>query len=443
MGRLKELLDKEKAGKLSEIEKAELDGLKKDAEEIADVPQGSDDPVADADEDLDEQDEDEAIDEASEKLAKATMKKLQPLADLAEKLSKTDTTQITTSEHKFIVDPEMGKVSTTQLDEVKVEVPGRKSAGKKFYEVSRKTLHWIEAMVQDNREKLQLLTEGTAAAGGYLVPDDFLNILVEDKRDMVVMRQLATIYPVSTDTIHLPTLGSRPRAFWRSEAAVKSTTTVGFGEITLTPYSLAAIVTLSNELVSDARLGGSIVSIVGRLMARALAEEEDNAFWTGSGSGQPTGVNTYTYATVAAGAGASDSARADALIRATFVLNQGYRDAAVWVGNFNTLANIAKLKDSQNNYLLDNLGTGDGQTLRGKRIYEQNDIEDGVLFFGDFSYYAIADREGISIDTSQEATVAGYSAFERNLTHVRAEERVDGEMTLTEAVVEVTGLGGA
>lgn len=421
MGLLVELRKKLAEGTISDDEKVTLKALEEDVQAEGD-----------------EQDEEKAIDDLATRLANAVESKIKTVTDAAEKANETK--GVVEDETKFIVDPQLGRVSVKELDEVKVEIPGRKEAGKQHTTVSKKTVHAIQAIFAGDKQKLQTLVEGTGSRGGYLVPEDFVNIVVEDRRDMTVMRQLATILPVSTDTIHIPNLASRPRAFWRSEAAVKSTTTVDFGETVLTPYSLAAIVSLSNELVADASLGGNIVSLVGNYMARALAEEEDQAFWTGDGSGKPTGIDNYSFVTVAASS--TDTSRADSIIQAIYRLPQGYRANAVFVGNKNTLSKVATLKDSQNNYLLSDLGSAASPTLRGLRVLEQNDIGDGKMFVGDFSYYYIADREGIQIDTSQEATVASQSAFERNLTFVRVEERVDGELTLTQPIVEITGLGG-
>lgn len=432
MGLLKELREKQVAGTLTEEEAKQLKALEEDvAEESQEDEQGS---------------EEDAAQKMADSIAKTIQEQVAPLKDLADKLNKEakddKDTKSYSGDVKYVVDKELGKVTVKELEDAKVEVPGRKSAGKKHYEVSKKTIHMIAALVEGNREKLQTLVEGTGSRGGYLVPEDFVNILVEDRRDQTVMRQLATVLNVTTDTIHIPNLASRPKAFWRSEGAVKSTTTVDFGETVLTPYSLAAIVGLSNELVADASLGGDIVNIVARVMSQSLAEKEDQAFWTGSGSGQPTGIDNYTFDTVNAGAGASDSAKADAVIRAIFRLPQSYRSNAVWVANRNTWAKVATLKDSQNNYLLSDLGSAASPTLRGLRTVEQNDIADGKMFIGDFSYYYIADRQGIQVDVSTEATVASQSAFERNLTYVRVEERVDGELTLTSPIVEVQGIGG-
>lgn len=298
----------------------------------------------------------------------------------------------------------------------------------------------MNALLTGDKEKLQLLTEGTAANGGYLVPEEFANMIVEDKRDVTIMRQLADHMTITSDTLHLPTLNSRPVANWRSEAAVKATSTATFSELVFTPYSLAVIVGLSQELASDASLGvgGSIVNYIARLMTRALAEKEEAAFWTGNGSGKPTGVMNYSLGSI--DAGGTDSSFADAIKVIEYQLSQGYRPNAAFVGHKQALARVAKLKDTQGNYLLNRLGAANTATLVGYPMYEQNDLPTDVLLFGDFSYYMIVDRQGVTVDFSTEATVGGSSAFEKNLVFIRVEERTDGELTLTDAVKKIVGL---
>lgn len=423
MGLLKELRQKQEDGTITDEEAKILLDLQKDVDEETPAPV--------------EDDEDKAIDNLATKLADAVMGKV----DKGISEMKPATPVIEVKSPRMVVDPQLGEVSIEKLNEVKVSIADRKEKGKTYTEVSKKTIHWLEAVVQNDRQKLQTLVEGTGSRGGYLVPEDFLNMVVEDRRDAAVMRKLATVLPVSTDTFHLPMLASRPQVAWRSEAAVKNTTTVDFGEIVLTPYSLAAIVGLSNELVADAQLGGSIVNLVAGYMGTALAEEEDAAFWTGNGSGKPTGIDNYTFTTIASAS--TDSARADSVIKAIYALPQGYRSNAVVVANKNTWSKIATLKDNNNNYLLSDLASAASPTLRGLRTFEQNDLVDGKAFIGDFKDYYIADRQGITVDTSTEATVASKSAFESNLTYVRVESRVDGELALTNGIVEVTGLGGA
>ena len=426
MGLLAELRNKQAAGTITDAEAKQLQELEADIK-------------------AEESDDEKAIEEAATKFADSVSskvdEKMSKLDELVAKFEKATEVKVTKATSPVIVDQKMGEVTVKQLEDEKFEIAERKQAGKKNVTVSRKTIHMLQALVQGDRQKLQILTEGSAANGGYLVPEEFANMIVEDRRDATVMRQLGTVIPVTTDTFHLPTLATRPRTFWRSEAAVKNTSTATFGEIVLTPYSLASIVPLSNELVADAQLGtgGSIVNLIANYMGTALAEEEDKAFWTGNGSGKPTGIDNYSFTTLSASA--TDASRADTIIKALYKLPQGYRNSAVCVANKNTWAKVATLKDNNNQYLLTGLANSPSPVLRGRPIYEQNDIGDGKMFVGDFKDYFIADRQGVTVDVSTEATVAGTSAFENNLTYVRVESRVDGELAITNGIVEVQGLG--
>lgn len=438
MGLIAELLEKKALGKITAEEQKQLDNLLAEAA-LADTTTKSDDEGTDG----------EAVEALAQKFADSVQEKMSAsMKELTEKMDSFAEKQAEITQQgrtdMFIVDKQLGKKHTVEeISEMKVELPGRKQAGKKVTDVSQKSVEFFSALYAGDKQKLQVLSEGTAADGGYLVPEEFANVLIEDIRDINIMRQLASVMTTTTDSVHIPSLISRPKAAWRSEKAVKQTSTATFSENVLTPYSLASIVSLSNELVADAQLGvgGSIVNYIAGLMATALAEAEEDAFWNGNGSGKPTGIDNYSLRTVNAGAGASDVQKADAILNAYHNTPQGYRNKAVWVGSMSAWFEVGRLKDSQNRYLLEDLAGSPTRTLRGRPVYESSFVQQGKLFFGDFSYYQIVDREGISVRVSDEATVGSQSAFERNLTHVRVEKRVDAELLLPAAVTEVQGLG--
>jgi HK97 family phage major capsid protein len=460
MGRIAELYEKKALGTLTkgeakELEKllAEADMARKDAEGAA----GDDD--ADEDEDEDEEEdakaEEKAIDKMAQKLADAAQKRmessLKKITDDLRKKGSAGGNEHAGNSAGFIIDKRLGKaednfkVTVEQLSEMKEAVPGREK--KTVKEVSARTKLFLTALMTSDREKLQLLSEGTNANGGYLVPAEFANMIVEDIRDINIMRQYAAPpIPTQSDTLHLPGLTSRPYAQWRAEAVTKSTTTASFKDNVFTPFSLAAIVGLSNELVADATLGvgASIVSYIANLISVALNEKEEQAFWVGSGSGQPTGVHGNTGRTFDAGAGASDAQRADNLIKAYANTPQGYRNKGVFVANMGTIFEMRRLKDLYGRYLLTD-GGGLSQaaplTVQGRPLYESNYLAGGEVIFGDLDYYQIVDREGISVRVSDEATVAGSSAFEKNLTYVRVEKRVDAKVTLPAAFTTLLNMG--
>lgn len=265
MGRIKELQDKVAKGLASAEEISELDALKAEAKEIDEVETKA---VAE---------EEAAVERLASQIADKAMENLTTKLEAGVKEEKKEEApKKAVTSKTVIVDRTYGKMTPDQLDDIKEEIAERKSAGKKHTSISARTKHFMNALITGDVQKLQILTEGTPAAGGYLVPEDFMNMIVEDLRDATVMRQIGSVMTTTTDTVHLPKLDTRPKAAWRSEGAVKNTSTAQFSELVFTPYSLASIVTLSQELADDATLGvgGSVVNYIAGLITQALAEEE-------------------------------------------------------------------------------------------------------------------------------------------------------------------------
>jgi len=322
---------------------------------------------------------------------------------------------------------------------VETEPEPEKPKAKKLTK-DEKIAEFFKALLTGDREKIQPLSEGTAGNGGYLVPEEFATEFIADRRDLVQIRRLSRVINITTDTFHLPRNVARPKVYVANELATKSTTSAEWDEITLTPYTIGAIASLSNQVIADASIGGNIINVMRELMTRAIAEKEDELFVNGTGSSQPTGLTTYTSVPTVDAGGALDG---DDLISIYYKLPQGYRRSAVWIMNSRTIANVRSLKDTTNRYIFDQTLNEDGfPTLLGKSVVEQNDLTSDTILFGDLGTgYWIADREGISVAVSDTATVASYSAFERNLTHIRVEERVDAELADTHALARITNTG--
>ena len=320
MGKIAELFEKKALKTITDEEQKELDLLLAEAKDVTPEEASNEDVEAD-------------IEKMAQKFADTVGASVDSKFEkLMESLKEKDAKVVEEQGKSYIVDKKLGKKTVEELGEMKVQLTDRKSKGKKVTEVSMKTVHFVNALLTKNVEKLQLLSEGTASAGGYLVPEEFANMIVEDIRDIAVMRTVAApAMTISGDTLHIPSLVDRPKAQWRAEKAVKATSTATFSETVLTPYSLAVIVGLSQELADDASLGvnGSVVNYIAGLMAQSLSEREEQAFWVGDGTGQPTGVDNYSLRTVNAGAGATDAQKADAIISAFQRTPQGYRNRGV------------------------------------------------------------------------------------------------------------------
>lgn len=300
-----------------------------------------------------------------------------------------------------------------------------------------KIVQFFKALVYSHNDPasqqvLRALVEGTDSEGGYLVPEELRSEVFRVLPDISVMRRIGRVIPMQSDTLLLTTLTARPTAYWTAEYASKSTTSAEFGRVTLNPADLVCLLPVSEQLLADANI--NMVQFITELFAEAIAVAEDTAFFTGSGTGQPRGINQETLAQV------------DALGALSFDHILGVIDSvpqrstqsprAAFVGHRYMKRKLRSIKDTSNNYIWRDGqgGVGGGgeskrlpDTLYGYPFYEQNDLPQSELYFGDWSNYIIGDRQAVSVRTTTE----GGDAWRRNSMEIKAVERVDGTAVLT------------
>ena len=124
-------------------------------------------------------------------------------------------------------------------------------------------------------------------------------------------------------------------------------------------------------------------------------------------------------------------------------LKSPYRKNAIWVLNDSTIKAIRKLKDHNGQYLWQPaLRDGEYDTILGKRIFTSPyapEIGAGAksIAFGDFSYYWIGDRQGVSFKRLNERYAeTGQVGF-------IATKRVDAKLILPEAIKVLQQKGSA
>lgn len=326
----------------------------------------------------------------------------------------------------------------------------KKEGNPDTYQAMKKELHYLENMAYN--QKLEPMQTGVAAEGGNLVPTILYNKLIPLLEDMAVIRQNAFVIDMKgIKTLDLPGIASKPYVSWNSETAQKATTSVEFNKISLTPYILAGIIAITQQLIDDSPF--NVIRIVSQLLAEAIAKEEDRAFMMGSGTGQPTGITTYTAAGIVNAGGAL---RFNHFNDAYFAMPQQHRNSpkAAWIMHRRTIQNVMNMVDGNNRPIVDIFNPLNGPgvpRIRGAKVLEQNDMSDNEIWFVDLNYYWIGYSRTLSIDTAKEATIGGkfdsakgggtYLAptnlWERNMIAIRAEEKVDGELVTTRAAVEI------
>jgi len=298
---------------------------------------------------------------------------------------------------------------------------------------------WVNYGESDEATRVfKALVEGTAGDGGYLVPAPLAAEVWRVLPDMTVMRRIARTIPMTADTLDLNSLLAQPEAYWVSEYAKKTTTSAEFDQKQLAVNKLVCLLPITHELLADANI--PLAQFIVGLFAERIGTVEDRAFFIGSGTGQPRGINAETLTTVAAGG----TFNFDDIIDLEYSVPQAVRLArrAAFVGNQYAIKTLRKVKDTNGDYIWRDGGvvqTENGPlrtpgTLHGYTFYEQNDLPQKSIFFGDWGFYIIGDRQQITVSRTDE----GGDAWRRDATEFKAVERVDGRAVMTTPFAKLT-----
>lgn len=296
---------------------------------------------------------------------------------------------------------------------------------------------FFDAMRGKFSNTADVLSIGVAADGGYTVPDEFANSIIEGLKEENVIRRLATTINTNSGTLKMPSAGDDAVASWLDESGSYSQTDVSFGQVTLSHHKLGAVIKATEELLHDSAF--NMEAYIQRALTRAIGTAEETAFINGTGvspqTDRPTGViagATGTLTCTTAG-----TIKADDIINLIYDLKAPYRKRAAFLTNDATLATIRKLKDGNGVYMWQPaLTQGQPDRLMGYPVetspeYPVIGATPGTyvpILFGDFSWYYIAQRLGLTIKVLNELyAVNGQVGF-------LVTERVDGKLILPEAV---------
>ena len=289
----------------------------------------------------------------------------------------------------------------------------------------------LTAMRTRFRDISNVLQEGNDQQGGYLVPIEYDNRLVDVLNEENIMRSLAT--KITTSGEHkINIAATKPAAAWIEEGGALSFGDATFDQIMMDAYKLHVAIKVTEELLYDAafNLEGYTIDNFGK----ALANAEEDAFLNGDGKGKPMGIfdtkQGGQYGTTTSAAAIS----ADDIINLVYNLKRPYRKNAAFITNDKTLAALRKLKDNNGAYLWQPaLTAGEPDRLFGYAIHTSQFAPEAAarkvaMAFGDFSYYNIGDRGSRSMQELKELFAGN------GMVGYVMKERVDGRLILPEAV---------
>lgn len=141
---------------------------------------------------------------------------------------------------------------------------------------------------QENNISIKAHTEGDNAAGGFLVPEQFLNDIIVLREQYGVFRKYAKVVPMGSESVLRPRRRSGLTYYWVGESQTITDSTKSWDRVRLTAKKIAVLAKLSNELGED-----SVIDIANDVIdeiAYAFALAEDEAGFNGDGTSAYGGV---------------------------------------------------------------------------------------------------------------------------------------------------------
>jgi HK97 family phage major capsid protein len=137
------------------------------------------------------------------------------------------------------------------------------------------------------------MSGGVNTAGGFIVPDQFENAIIDLREEYGTFRQFARVMPMAGDTMTMPRRTGGVTAYFVGENTEVTASDKSWDNVTLIARKLGALCKYSSELAEDAFI--SVADDLSREIAYAFAVKEDACGWNGDGTstyGGITGVRT-------------------------------------------------------------------------------------------------------------------------------------------------------
>jgi len=334
-------------------------------------------------------------------------------------------------ERQAAIDAEMAKPTSSPITNKPASDGGVEKTGRASGEY--KKAFWNALRGRVDAEVKNALSIGTDSEGGYLVPDEYEKTLISGLEEENILRKLVTIIQTASGDRKIPVVATKGTATWLDEGAVVPDSDDSFTQITIGAHRLSTSIKVSNELLYDSVF--NIESYIAKEFARRIGAKEEEAFFSGTGTGQPLGL------LAAAGGGEVGVTAAgvsaitlDEMIDLFHSLKSPYRSKAVFLMNDSTVKAIRKLKDGTGQYMWQpSVQAGTPDTILNRPVYTSSYMPtlgagNKTVIFGDLSYYWIADRQGRVFQRLNELYAkSGQVGF-------IATQRVDGKLILGEAV---------
>jgi HK97 family phage major capsid protein len=315
---------------------------------------------------------------------------------------------------------------------------------------------WLNAIIRGDNSELRALSTGTSGAA---IPTDLERRIVNRLQQANVVRAMSVVSTIdSKRTISVE--NALPTTNLVAEAGSITPADPSFNtQISVTPYKYVTATTMSQEFIEDAIGTGGIgsgLAYVADKMGLSIALKQEEAFTVGTASSQPEGIAGSNARTTIANisqvtdlsGAAVTTVTGDNIIDTVHLVAPQYRNSPrfSWLISDTLLKTVRKIKtltSGANDYVWKvgnegGLTNGAPGTIYGVpyRVgqYVPTATTNNLVFavVGDFNYFEIFDRTGIT------SMMDPYSAAASHSTTLYMYTRTDSKLMLGNAFAMIT-----
>lgn len=285
--------------------------------------------------------------------------------------------------------------------------------------------------------KEKTMSQGTDTAGGYIVPEEAIQQVIEKLKANVIAYDLgARDMPSTGVPVTIPKLTTSATGYWVSENSTITASDLGFEQINMTPKTVAGRVILSNLLLETS--APTADSIIEQDLASQLGLAVDLGVLNGSsggGAGEPVGImQTAGVGTFTTALRSNAAPTVAELMDAVLDLDNAnaLRGRLGWAMHPIALSKCRQIEEDGGGAYVPvtavNTSTGFADTLFGYPVRTSTQMAAPTtgaatrsVLFGNFDDVMICRWGGMRLlasDTSDDA-------FSKDQTHIRATMRVD------------------
>lgn len=293
----------------------------------------------------------------------------------------------------------------------------------------KKTLEEVRSFIKEKR---------TVSGANLTIGESILGLIRENVLEYSKLYSRVFVTTTNNDG-RLIVQGIAPEAIWTECCSAISDLDISFGQVELDCYKVAGYFAICNAAIEDADI--DLVDALTVALGQSLGKAIDKAIVYGTGTKMPTGAVKAIASTASQLVTISSSDHdktffqdiVDAYAKADSKYSRGEK---TWIMNDLTYAKVMKeavAVDGSGAYVAMVNGV---MPVVGGDIIVLPFVPDNNIVFGYFDLYAVLEKKGMTIDTSE------HVKFLDDQTVLRGRARLDGKPAIAKAFVAI-GIGAA